>query len=170
MRIGVRAISAVLLAIGGSPLLIGADDGFEARLVARHNLERVALGIPPLSWDPALVRSARGWADQLAATGSFRHAPENEAAPEGENLWAGTTGRFSPEAMVDAWARERRFFKPGHFPDNSTTGRVGDVGHYTQLMWRDTRSVGCALAHGGREDILVCRYSQAGNYEGEIPF
>jgi hypothetical protein len=72
--------------------------------------------------------------------------------------------------MVDAWARERRFFKPGRFPGNSTTGRVADVGHYTQLMWRDTRAVGCALARGSREDILVCRYSAAGNYEGEVPF
>lgn len=170
MRVGRQRFLAVLLTIGAAPLLMGADDGFEARLLARHNAERAILGIPPLAWDPALAGSARGWADQLAATGGFRHAPENPLSPEGENLWAGTPGRFSPEAMVGAWARERRFFKPGRFPDNSTTGRVADVGHYTQLMWRDTRAVGCALAQGAREDVLVCRYSQAGNYEGEVPF
>lgn len=160
----------VLLAAAGAPLLLGASDGFESRLVSRHNAERERHGIPPLNWDPALARSARAWADRLAATGAFYHAPENPTAPEGENLWAGTPGRFTPEAMVDAWAREQRFFRPGRFPGNSTTGRVGDVGHYTQLMWRATRSVGCALAHGRREDVLVCRYSEAGNYEGEIPF
>jgi len=37
-------------------------------------------------------------------------------------------------------------------------------------MWRDTRAVGCAIARGAREDVLVCRYSQAGNYIGERPF
>lgn len=165
-----RRLSGILLALGNAPLLIGADDGFASRLVARQNVERTHLGISPLTWDPALARSAQNWADQLAAQGAFYHAPENEAAPQGENLWAGTAGRFTPEAMIDAWVREKRFFRPGRFPGNSTTGRVGDVGHYTQIMWRATHSVGCALARGAREDVLVCRYSEAGNYEGEVPF
>jgi hypothetical protein len=30
--------------------------------------------------------------------------------------------------------------------------------------------VGCAEATSTREDILVCRYSAAGNYLGERPF
>lgn len=170
MRSNGRHWFGVLLACAVTPLLMGAYDGFESRIVSRHNVERSRLGIPPLTWDPALARSARVWADRLATTGTFQHAPENVAAPEGENLWAGTAGRYTPEAMVDAWAREQRFFRAGRFPANSTTGRVGDVGHYTQLMWRATHSVGCALSRGGREDVLVCRYSEAGNYEGEVPF
>ena len=72
--------------------------------------------------------------------------------------------------MVNAWVRERKYFKPGVFPDNSTTGNVADVGHFTQLVWRDTREVGCALAKNADNDVLVCRYSKAGNYVGEIPF
>ena len=66
--------------------------------------------------------------------------------------------------------REKKYFRPGLFPNNSTTGRVADVGHYTQLVWRATREVGCASATGAREDILVCRYAEAGNYRGEQPF
>jgi hypothetical protein len=163
-------LAGALFVAAAAPWLLGASDGFESRLVSRHNAERAQLGIPPLTWDPALARSASVWADHLATTGAFHHAPENDAAPEGENLWAGTPGRFTPEAMVDAWAREKRFFRYGRFPANSTTGRVGDIGHYTQVMWRATHAVGCALAHGQREDVLVCRYSEAGNYEGEMPF
>jgi len=30
--------------------------------------------------------------------------------------------------------------------------------------------VGCAEASSAREDILVCRYAEAGNYIGERPF
>ena len=91
-------------------------------------------------------------------------------APQGENIWAGTKGYFGPEAMVDAWVREKKYFRPGVFPDNSTTGRSADVGHYTQLVWRATTEVGCAEASSTREDILVCRYAEAGNYRGEKPF
>jgi hypothetical protein len=152
--------------------LIGTNDmhgQFEERVLAAHNRERDALGIAPLRWNPELAVAARGWADHLARAGAFEHAPEQEE-PQGENLWAGTGGQYALEAMVDGWVREKRHYRHGLFPNNSDTGRVEDVGHYTQLVWRDTREVGCAMAKGAREDVLVCRYAEAGNYEGELPF
>lgn len=167
-----RRLAACLILCAGAPALIGTVDmhgHFEERLLAAHNRERDALGLAPLRWDPTLAAAARGWADQLARTGAFEHAPEQEE-PQGENLWAGTRGRYALEAMVDGWAREKRYFRYGPFPNNSSTGRVEDVGHYTQLVWRETREVGCAMATGAREDVLVCRYAEAGNYEGELPF
>jgi hypothetical protein len=166
-----RILAFVVLA--AAPLFMGATNwsaSFDERVLAVHNKERAALGLAPLSWNPALVESAQQWADYLAVTGRFEHAPENRYAPEGENLWAGTKGFYSPEARVDAWVREKKYFRPGLFPNNSTTGRVGDVGHYTQLVWRATTEVGCASAASAREDILVCRYAEAGNYRGERPF
>lgn len=168
-KIGIAAGALALIA----PLLAGtsnANSAFETRVLARHNGERASLGLPPLRWNPELAASAQSWAERLAATGKFEHAPEDRYAPEGENLWAGTKGYYAPEAMVDAWIREKQHFRPGVFPNNSTTGRLEDVGHYTQLVWKETREVGCAKATGAREDVLVCRYAQAGNYMGERPF
>jgi len=169
----IKSIAAACALAACAPTLVGATgttNNFEARVLAAHNRERDMLGIPALRWDPALAASARKWADQLAATGRFEHAPENPATPEGENLWEGTKGYFGLEAMVDAWVREKRHFRQGLFPNNSTTGRVEDVGHYTQLVWRRTGQVGCALAEGRDDQVLVCRYSEAGNYLGERPF
>jgi hypothetical protein len=156
-----------------TPLFMGAIDrqtSVDQRLLIAHNRERQDLGLEPLTWNPMLAESAQRWADHLASTGRFEHAPENHRNPEGENLWAGTKGYFGPEAMVDAWIREKKFFRPGVFPDNSTTGRVEDIGHYTQLVWRATTEVGCAEATGTREDVLVCHYAEAGNWRGERPF
>jgi len=164
----IRACAVVLIA----PFVMGTMPpmSFDDRVLAVHNRERLNLGLEPLSWNPALAESARRWADHLASTGRFEHALENRAAPEGENLWAGTKGYFAPEAMVDAWIREKRFFRAGLFPDNSITGKVEDIGHYTQVVWRATTEVGCARAASASEDILVCRYAEAGNYRGEQPF
>ncbi len=170
-RLKVRA-AACALALA-APFMVSAADplaNFDERLLFVHNRERAALDLPPLQWNAALERTAQRWADYLAQTGRFEHAPENMFEPQGENLWAGTKGYYAPEQMVDAWAREKRYFRPGAFPDNSTTGRMEDVGHYTQLIWRATLQVGCAHAMSEEEDILVCRYAEAGNYLGEEPF
>lgn len=168
-----RARAGAILVVMLAPLLIGAQHlsaDVDHRILLTHNQARAEVGVPPLRWSEPLAASARTWADHLAATGRFEHAPESPDLPEGENLWAGSRGRFAPEAMAAAWIAEKQHFQPGLFPQNSKTGRVEDVGHYTQLVWRSTRQVGCAIATGEREDILVCRYSDAGNYRGERPF
>jgi hypothetical protein len=172
LRGALKRVGRIALLVS-TPALVGATDltgRFETRVLAAQNRERAGLGIEPLQWNPALAASARSWAEHLSATGRFEHAPERPSDPQGENLWAGTRGYYGLEAMVDGWLREKRYFRPGTFPNNSTTGDVEDVGHYTQLVWRRTRQVGCAMATGSREDVLVCRYSEAGNYIGERPF
>jgi hypothetical protein len=168
-----RIVAAVLLVLS-SPVMVGAVDhrsNFDARVLASHNRERSGVGVPPLSWNAELAASAAVWARHLARTGEFRHSPNppNEA-PQGENLWAGTPGRFAPEAMVRLWVDEKRHFKPGTFPNNSRSGHVEDVSHYTQLMWRRSGEVGCAVARGRSEEFLVCRYQTAGNVIGQIPY
>lgn len=155
-------------------MLLGAQglrSDLDSRLLAGHNRERAELGLQPLRWNADLARAAGQWAEHLARTGRFEHAPVDYSKElQGENIWGGTPGHFHPEAMVGLWASEKRYFKPGVFPANSTTGRVADVSHYTQMVWRDTQQVGCALASGAREEILVCRYSAHGNIRGRVPF
>lgn len=167
----IAVASALLLA---SPVLqggLGPQQNFEERLLAAHNRERDSIGAAPLKWDPVLERSARDWARHLARTGRFEHSPDSPwwSDPEGENLWAGTVGYYQAESMVGLWAAEKRDYKAGFFPNNSRSGRVENVSHYTQLVWANTGAVGCALEQGAEEDVLVCRYSQAGNVLGERP-
>ena len=156
-----------------APVLLGAtsnDTSFFERVVAAHNRERAATGSPPLKWDEDLARGARQWAAYLARSGRFAHSPDEPGSmPIGENIWGGTAARYQPEAMVDLWVAEKRYFKPGTFPQNSTSGRVEDVSHYTQLIWRSSQHVGCGVSRGANEDILVCRYSEAGNIVGQRP-
>ena len=156
-----------------SPLLIGGTAqraDFNARLLLAHNIERARIGVPALGWDPALAADARVWAEELAASGRFEHSPDEAGKPlQGENLWAGTPRAFAPEAMVRLWTAEKADYRPGLFPNNSRSGDVEHVGHYTQLIWRSSRRVGCATAVGREEEFLVCRYSEAGNVTGQRP-
>ncbi|MBV9930377.1 MAG: SCP-like extracellular [Alphaproteobacteria bacterium] len=178
MRGGLARIGRIAAAAGlalAAPLLAGGTgrlDHLDARLLAAHNRERDALGLAPLAWDAGLARDAAAWAAELARRGEIEHEEEvgDADTSEGENLWQGTTGGFAPEAMVGLWIAEKKDFRPGPIPAVSRTGRFEDVGHYTQLVWRATDRVGCALARGARDEMLVCRYRTAGNVEGERPF
>lgn len=139
---------------------------YPARLLRAHNAERAAVGVPPLAWDEQLAAAASQYAAQLAQTGTLRHSDRATRGGTGENLWMGTRGAFSPEQMVANWASEKRMFRAGIFPNVSTTGNWADVAHYTQMVWRDTRLLGCGVASSRTTDFLVCRYGPKGNIDG----
>jgi Cysteine-rich secretory protein family len=135
-----------------------------------HNAARRDVGTPALVLDPDLVRQAQAYAEELAASGRFEHSPGNTRPGQGENLWAGTANRFSFESMAGAWIDERRFYVHAVFPNVSTTGNWQDVGHYTQIIWRNTTRLGCGLATGNGRDVLVCRYGPPGNFIGQFAY
>jgi hypothetical protein len=141
------------------------------RLLAAHNQERARLGMPALAWSDALSKDAAAWAKHLADTNTFDHAPARTGKnDQGENLWMGTKGAYSAEDMVGAWVAEKSMFKKGRFPHVSTTGNWADVGHYTQLIWRNTSAVGCSVVANRQDDYLVCRYGPPGNWMDQDPF
>ena len=156
-----------------SPLLISSNGyrtDFNTRLLEAHNRARAEVGSRPMQWSAELAQDAKVWANHLAATGKFEHSPDEAGVePQGENLWAGTPGAYQPESMVGLWVAEKRDYKPGIFPDNSRSGNLENVGHYTQLVWADTTQVGCSMTRGLKEEVLVCRYSAPGNVMGQRP-
>lgn len=138
-------------------------------ILSVHNRERAEVGVPALTWNDSLAADAQRWADHLAATGTFEHAGNDENPSSGENLAMGSSG-YSAEALAQLWADEKALFKYGAFPDVSTDGNWFNVGHYTQMIWKDTTAIGCALASANGSVILVCRYNPPGNYSGQKPW
>jgi len=167
----IAALAASLIASGTAALAADpAINPFAGRLLAEQNAERTRVGVPQLAWSSKLAQDAQAWADELAREGDLRHAPRDVNPDEGENLWMGGKGYYGAEAMIDTFLAEKQAYRPGTFPQVSTTGRWEDVGHYTQIVWRNTRQVGCALARGDEMDFLVCRYLPAGNWKGEAVY
>lgn len=149
-----------------------ALSAFDRTILDAHNAERATVGVPPLHWSARLAGDAAGWARHLAAMGTLAHSPDDprDPDPEGENLWSGTRGAYRAADMVGLWLAEKRNYRPRPIPASSRTGDFEDVGHYTQMVWRTTRTVGCAAAHGVEDDVLVCRYAEGGNVIGERAF
>lgn len=145
----------------GNAMLKGA-------MLRGHAAARALVGEPPLVWDDALSIDAARYADTLATTERFRHSDQPlRVGREGETLFKGTRGAYSYREMVDLWVAERKDFVDAATPYFSRTGRVEDVAHYTQIIWRSTTHVGCAMRSSLQDDYLVCRYSPPGNVIGE---
>lgn len=150
-----------------------ADRGgrqFVESMLAAHNGLRQSLGMSDLAWDPGLAADAGVYAAQLAQTRRFDHSGDLQKVSQGENLWMGTRSAYSYAEMLASWSDEGADFMRGTFPQVSKTGSWHDVGHYTQMIWGGTRSVGCAVASNADDDFLVCRYFPAGNVYGGDPF
>jgi hypothetical protein len=145
----------------GAPVIVHAEPSGPDEVLAEHNAYRASLGLPPLRWSDRLADEAQAWADHLAATGQLEHSGP------GQNLAMAAAGSQSVTQLVDLWGNEQSDFTNGNFPDISNTGDWKDVGHYSQMIWRSTREIGCGFAENYGRDVLVCDYDPPGNVMGQ---
>lgn len=141
-----------------APMTATPPNTIAQRFVDAHNRVRAKHCASPLTWSPKLASVAQKWADSLRDQGcKFGHS----GGQFGENLAAGTEGVLDPEATVKMWYDEIAKYK---FPDG---GFSMETGHFTQVVWRGTTQVGCGHSSCNGNDIWVCNYDPAGNWEGQ---
>jgi uncharacterized protein YkwD len=151
---------------------------FDTEILAIHNQERAAVGVPPLTWNDLIAADAQEYANYLLATGKFEHqgtgtSTEWAAKSHGANENLAHIYRSNPDTtpadlakIAQGWVNEKKAF-------NGLMDLYVN-GHYTQMIWKSTTELGCATATGLAEngyyrDVLVCRYLPSGN-NGPDPF
>ena len=145
---------------GGSRL-----DRDEVRiLLQEHNRTRAQVGVRPLRWSPQVASSAQRWADHLA--GSSCRMRHSRGSGYGENLFIGSANYYGVEDAAQAWAAERRLYRGGPLRQYNWA----PSGHYTQMVWRDTRHLGCGVSECDDMMIVVCHYEPKGNFLGRAPY
>jgi uncharacterized protein YkwD len=122
-------------------------------LLDAHNAYRARHCVPPLTWSPEIAATAQVWANRCV----FDHDYDSGL---GENLAWGT--QLSPREAVQLWYEEI-----GEY--NYASPGFGPAGHFTQVIWRESRQLGCGKAICRGDVFWVCRYSPPGNVEGEFP-
>jgi pathogenesis-related protein 1 len=137
--------------------------------LAAHNKARAEVDSAPLQWSIELARYAQKWADHLASTSRrMEHRPPSGEWKQvyGENLFMGTAGHYGITDAVAIWHQEKSAYR-GKAIDVST---IGAYGHYTQVVWKNTKKVGCAKVEAGGNVIMVCNYDPPGNMVGQKPY
>lgn len=132
-----------------------------------HNLVRARHWELPLSWDFELERYARWWAGQRWGDCRLQHSFPEDGFKLGENVYWGSGDAWTPGDAVAAWAGEEKYYD--YTTNSCEEGRV--CGHYTQIVWRRSRRVGCARVVCKDGDVfMTCNYDPPGNYVGERPY
>ena len=147
-------------------------------MVAAHNRWRKTVSTPPLIYSTKLAASAQEWANHLKQSNHCHMRHSKPDGKYGENLfWASAiewsdgkreVQKISPKMVVDDWGSERADYD---YKNNScASGKI--CGHYTQLVWKTTTSVGCAAAvcEDSRDQVWVCQYQPPGNWVGKKPY
>lgn len=128
-----------------------------------HNAARRAVGVPTLAWDPSLANYARLYSNQRRKDCKLVHSP---GYAYGETLFWGKGKKWSAKDAVSAWVAEKKWYR---YSDNSCSGQ--QCSHYTQVVWRTTKYVGCAkIICTSGDTFMACEYYPPGNYIGQRPY
>eukprot|EP00271_Cylindrocystis_brebissonii_P020594 TRINITY_DN688_c0_g2_i10.p1 TRINITY_DN688_c0_g2~~TRINITY_DN688_c0_g2_i10.p1 ORF type:complete len:313 (+),score=8.09 TRINITY_DN688_c0_g2_i10:418-1356(+) len=132
-----------------------------------HNDARAEVGVEPLVWDANVASTAQSWANTLGADCSFTHGGD---VGLGQNLYKRTGGSLSWAEAAQGWINEKALYAYDVFPDGCSGGWE-NCGNYTQVIWNDTKTVGCGSSQCADGSIIVvCDYNPPGNFEGQYPY
>jgi pathogenesis-related protein 1 len=161
-----KIITLFTAALTISPAYAGNFD--PGAFIAAHNKWRAKVGVTEkLGYSQQLAVSSQAWADNLKQTNQCQMRHSMPDGKYGENIfWASaltwSDGRkelqkVSPGQVVDSWSSEKADYN--YATNSCTPGKM--CGHYTQVVWRTTRTVGCAMAicEDTRQQVWVCQYS-----------
>ncbi|KAF9325123.1 hypothetical protein BG006_011373 [Podila minutissima] len=124
----------------------------QKQILDTHNKFRAAHGAAPLTWNSKAATFGNNWIQAC----QFKHS----GGPFGENLAAGYKDYKS---AITAWYDEEKQY------NYNNPGFSGATGHFTQVVWKGTKSVGCAkkFCPGSNWTIYICNYKSGGNIVGD---
>ncbi len=140
-------------------------------ITSEHNRVRALEGVnlPNLVWNSTVAAYSKSKVEYLANNGcKLDHYAGPKNPGYGENLFWGSGSSWTPAYATKSWYDEKVYYT--YSTNTCATGKV--CGHYTQVVWKNSTKLGCAMAlclnNGGM--IYGCNYDPPGNYTGQKPY
>lgn len=140
-----------------------APDEWAKATLEAHNAYRGKHGVPPLAWSNECFEYAMKQAAKMEQLNGLDH--DNMDGPSGrhgQNCFGGTGSGWTAHQAVKAWYDE--LTDPGY--DFAKQGFSMGTGHFTQVVWKETRFVGMARSENG--GFIAANYFPAGNMAGQF--
>jgi len=158
-----------------------AQDVIDAFVAAHNQARRGPLtpppspALPPVSWDAILADSVYNYATRCQGTnGLLSHNAARSTDYQalggsgyvGENIYGSSGSGAKPEDAMSLWMSEASSY-------DYASGNIGSAGHYTQIVWRDSVRIGCAIVDCPAltyHNTVICDYAPGGNISGQKPY
>ena len=137
---------------------------FQQEGLKMHNKYRADHHVPELELNKELCEIAQKYAEELAKKNIMQHshAKFKGIASMGENLYWCSGFKPTGDMGVTSWYDEIHDydFKTG----KTKNGKA--VGHFTQVVWKESKYVGMGIGNVGNSYYVVANYYPAGNLVG----
>ncbi|CAI9276827.1 unnamed protein product [Lactuca saligna] len=132
-----------------------------------HNKARADVGVAPLKWNIQLGKATSLLVRFQRDRQNCQFANLTSGKYGGNQMWA--TGEVvTPQTVVDNWVSEKTYYTYA----NNSCAPSHRCGVYTQVVWRNSAELGCALARCSKDQstLAICFYNPPGNVIGESPY
>ncbi|KAK6365455.1 hypothetical protein LTS17_011174 [Exophiala oligosperma] len=143
---------------------------YQSAILEAHNIHRANHSAAALTWNTQMAT----YAAETAAKCVYGHDLTPGGGGYGQNIGAGYTAAQVP-AMIgnDMYNHEMPYYPLPYGVNNPDTSNFGAWGHFSQIVWKGTTSVGCATQvcptlQGATftQYFTVCNYYPPGNIGG----
>merc|ERR1712241_139115 len=160
--LAMKTFLILIIAAAAPPTLMVAKADIIDDMLKQHNDYRAKHNADPLTIDQGLMDKAQAWADELVANNNFAHNPNKDMNGEtwGENIYMASGGEASAIDATRSWYCEvDDYYNTINKWQNSPA-----IGHFTQVVWKDSHKVGFGIATGSDGMTrVVAQYQPCGN-------
>ncbi|XP_035855724.1 Golgi-associated plant pathogenesis-related protein 1-like [Sander lucioperca] len=126
-----------------------ADASFQQEFLETHDAYRLKHNVPKMTLSSELSASAQKWADHLLAIDDLEHNKPEDIENIGENLYMESSETLTEKEAVDSWYSEIKDY------NWSSPGFSSETGHFTQVVWKDSKELGVGIATDGHKVYVV---------------
>ena len=128
-----------------------------SEMLTRHNYYRAQHQVSDLTRVSAIESIAQNYSEYLVTINSLKHSSNKYLGNSlGENLYWGYGSSGIGINSVDAWYEEVIDY------DFSNPGYKSGIGHFTQLVWKDSQQLGCGVGCGSNNYCFVTMFKISG--------
>lgn len=133
-------------------------------LLTRHNYYREIHQVDNLSRNSEIETIAQNYSEYLTENKKFEHSGNKyNGLKLGENLYM-KYGSYQVSVTgtdaVDSWYSEVSYY------NFSNPGYSSEAGHFTQLVWKESKDLGCGASCQNNACVVTCNYYPPGNVIG----
>ena len=146
-------------------IIVLADSELETirkNILTRHNYHRKRHQVDNLVRNSEIEKIAQSYSEKLASERQMYHSNNNYNGQSlGENLyacWGSYQMSVNGNDATDDWYSEVSLY------DFNNPGYKSGVGHFTQLVWKGSKQLGCGASCQNNYCSVTCNYFPAGNY------